>query len=486
MDRVYWSYTTAVVVADLAIRVGLSLRIIMRKRAASVSLAWLVVILLLPFAGAIIYLLLGEKRLGERRGRKFVEDLPVITAWLKELRQRTEVNWEHVNPECLPIARQIDATITAPAMPDNSLELIETPDAFFRSLVRDIDQATSSCYLEFYIWNQGGAADEVLQALIRACRRGVTCRVLLDSIGSRQFLHSSMTRLMRQSGIELVEALPAGIFRALFVRLDLRNHRKVITIDGRIAYTGSQNLVDPKYFRQDEGVGEWVDTMVRLRGPAVEALTASFIYDWAQETDGNLKQLLATSDIHPVEPVGNARVQIAPSGPGYGEDVIHNLLLTTIYAARHELILTTPYFVPDKAMLAALSSAAQRGVDVIIILPEKNDSKLVHYASRARFEALTAAGVKIMAYHGGLLHAKTITVDSDFCTFGSLNLDMRSFWINFEMTLFIYEKEFTCWVREMQTGYLKNCRQIRRDATQKQPFWERLKENTALLVAPLL
>jgi len=187
-----------------------------------------------------------------------------------------------------------------------------------------------------------------------------------------------------------------------------------------------------------------------------------------------------------VAPAGSGLVQLAPSGPGYGEDTIHNLLLTAIYAARRELILTTPYFVPDNAILAALRSAAQRGVEVTIIVPEKNDSRLVHYASRARFDALSQAGVRIMAFHGGLLHTKTITVDSDFCLFGSVNLDMRSFWLNFEMTLVIYDPAFTGRVRELQQGYLRQAREHDAATFRTRSFPQRLLENVALLLGPLL
>lgn len=486
MDKVYWVLTSSLLIADLAIRIGLSLRVIMRKRTASVSLAWLVIILLLPFVGAIIYLLFGENRIGERRAARAAAELPVIKKWSESLKNRIHVNWEKINPECEPLHCQIDAAINIPTMPDNHLELIERPEDFFKALIQDIDHATSSCFLEFYIWNEGGMADEVAHALIQARSRGVTCRILLDSIGSDEFLKSALANKMRQYGIEIFEALPAGVFRALFVRIDLRNHRKIVTIDGNIAYTGSQNLVDPKYFKQDQGVGEWIDTMVRVQGPVVEVMTASFIYDWLLETDKRLDDFRETADIHPVPPAGEVLVQLAPSGPGYGEDTIHNLLLTTIYAARKELILTTPYFVPDNAILAALKSAAQRGVEVTIIVPEKNDSKLVHFASRARYGELHRYGVRIMAFADGLLHSKNITVDNDFSLIGSVNLDMRSFWLNFEMTLFVYNKEFTGRLRDIQLRYIASSTEIDSEQFDNRSFGERLLENSALLLGPLL
>jgi len=486
MDRIYWLFTSAFFLTDLTIRIGLSLRVIMRKKAAPVTLAWLVVILLLPFFGAIIYLLFGENRLGERRAKRAATDLPLILRWAEELRQRSFIDWQEVNPECEPLHRQIDAAIGIPTMPGNRLSLLHTSDDFFHRLIADIELAQSSCFLEFYIWQSGGAADRVCTALKKARKRGVCCKLLLDSIGSKEFLAGEQCRDLKAHGVTIIECLPAGLFRALFVRIDLRNHRKIVTIDNQIGYTGSQNLVDPRFFKQEEGVGEWIDIMVRIEGPVVEILTTSFLYDWGLESGQNLEILSKEANVQPVPPAGDIPVQLAPSGPGYAEDTIHNLLLTTIYAARKELILTTPYFVPDNAILVALKSAAQRGVNVTIIVPEKNDSRLVHYASRARFSELAAAGVRIIAFTDGLLHAKTITVDNDFCLIGSVNLDMRSFWLNFEMTLFIYNKEFTSQVRALQLKYLRASTPLDEETFQKRSFKQRFLENTSLLVGPLL
>ena len=486
MDTVAWGLTGSLFLADLAIRIGFSLRVIMRKRAPSVSFAWLVVILMLPFGGAITYLLFGENRLGERRANRLIKDRPVVRARIGNQEEAPAIDWNAVNPECLPLDRQIMATTGIPTMPGNRLELIDAAERFFSLLIEDIGRAKSSCFLEFYILSEGGWADELINALLAACRRGVVCRLLLDSIGSKPFLRSRSAARLRAGGIAVAEALPAGLIRALFIRIDLRNHRKIAVIDNQIAYTGSQNLVDPRLFKQKNGVGEWVDAMVRITGPAAELLGAIFLFDWRLERASRPNDPPEIADLRPAAQAGDALVQLAPSGPGYGEDTIHDLLLTTIYAARRELILTTPYFAPDNAILAALKSAAQRGVEVTVIVPERNDSRLVQYASRARYEALTRAGVRIMAFSGGLLHAKTITVDGDFCLFGSVNLDMRSFWLNFEMTLFIYNKDFAGQVRQLQQRYLRQTTPHDAEAFGARSFGQRFLENIALLVSPLL
>jgi len=486
MEKYHLFLTTSILLADLAIRFILSLRVIMRKRQASATLAWLVLIQLIPFVGAILYLILGENRLGQKRAEHAASILPVFKNWVSSLEKRIKINKREINASCYPVELQALNVIGLPTLPGNDLELIDDANEFFHALIKDINQAQNFCFLEFYIWGEGGLADEVASAIMHAATRGVTCQILLDSIGSDSFLKSDLAKKIKFSGVEIVESLPAGIFRALFVRVDLRNHRKIAIIDGKIAYTGSQNLVDPRFFKQDEEVGEWIDTMVRVKGPVVEAMTATFLYDWFVESNKKPDEIGGIDSIVEVQPAGEAQVQLVPSGPGFVQEGIHDLLLTTIYAARKELILTTPYFVPDNPILAALKSAAHRGVEVTIIVPEKNDSKLVQYASRARYSELSLSGIKIMKFNDGLLHAKTITVDNDFSLIGSVNVDMRSFWLNFELTLFVYDKNFTATLKELQQKYIQRAKLLDSDHFSQRSFFTRLKENCALLVGPLL
>lgn len=495
----HWSYSltsTLVLLTDLLIRVALSLRVIMRKRPYGVSLAWLIVILLVPFIGGFFYLLFGENRIPERRAERSRIANSHYQQWLTTLKLRAPVNWEERNPECVPIHRQAETLVGLPAMAGNSLMLLTSPQTILESIIHEIDRATSTCHLQFYIWENGGCVDQVTEALIRAAKRGVTCRILLDSIGSRDFLKGRTVRQMRDAGIKIRESLPAGLFKMLFSRIDIRNHRKIVVIDGKVAFTGSQNMVDPAVFKMSAGVGNWVDVMVRVEGPVVESLAGTFISDWLLESDhdnfqpkdllSDIETVRKRGDINLCPSIGHSAIQLVPSGPGFAPEAIHSLLLTTIYAARKEIILTTPYFIPDEPLLAALKAAAQRGIDVKIIVPSKNDSRLVHYASRARYEELYKAGVQLFLFHGGLLHSKTITVDRSFSLFGSVNLDMRSFWLNFEATLFIYCEEFTQRLYELQKSYLKYSDEPDIIEFAARGVWEQLKENTVLLISPIL
>ena len=495
----HWSYTlfsTTWLLADLVIRIGLSLRVIMRKRPYGVSLAWLVVILLVPFLGGFFYLLFGENRIPEIRIERAKVSNNHYQHWLKTLRQRAPVSWQNLNPECAPLHRQAETLVGLPAMAGNKLTLIDTPEVIIGSIIAEIEKAGSTCHLQFYIWQEGGRVDRVIEALVRAAARGVICRLLLDSIGSREFLKSARAASMRNAGIKVQESLPAGLIKALFSRIDIRNHRKIVVIDGKIAFTGSQNMVDPDVFKKDAGVGNWIDVMVMVEGPVVESLAGTFISDWFLESDigqfrsesllKDIETVRQLGDIHPRPIAGDAAVQLVPSGPGFAPETIHSLLLTTIYAARHQLVMTTPYLIPDEPLLVALKAAAQRGVQVTIIVPKKNDSKLVHYASRARYEELAESGVKIRLFHGGLLHSKTITVDQDFALFGSVNLDMRSFWLNFEATLFIYNQAFTRKLFSIQQEYITQSNELDIVAFSNRGNFEKFKENTCLLVSPLL
>ena len=475
-----------IMAAHLSIIIGLYIRVVMRRRPVGVSLSWLILIFILPFAGAILYFLIGEQRLGRQRANRARELLGPYEAWLHSLPSDTLVDWSTLTPTCQPINRLAESIMGIPAKFGNKLDLIHEAESVLRSIITDIDRAQRTCHLEFYIWNEGGTADEVCEALIRAAKRGVICRILIDAVGSAKFLKSGLARRLRENGIELIAALPVGLFRMVFARLDLRIHRKIVIIDGEVAYTGSLNLVDPRFFKQEEGVGQWVDAMVRLEGPAVQSLGVIFLWDWEVETGQGIETLKDTSDLKALPLVGKASVQVVPSGPEVGNNPIHQLLLTSVYAARRELIITTPYFVPDESLHSALQSASRRGVDVTIILPEKVDSLLVRYASRSFFDDMLMSGIRILNFREGLLHTKSITIDGEVALFGTVNLDMRSFWLNFEVTLFVYDAVFVTRLRKLQQNYIEASQSIDSQLWHTRSPANRFVENAAQLLAPLL
>ena len=247
----YWG--EIVVFAHWAILIGFSVRVISKRRQVGVALAWLTVIAAVPFFGAAVYLLFGEKWLPRRALERAARIHPEFEAWQKDLCARSAVDWTELDPEAEPLHRQALASVGLPGIAGNRLTLLQDYGSVFDALIRDIDGAQESCHLEFYIWHDGGRADEVAEALMRARKRGIACRVLVDAFGSSDFVGGAMRRRLEEHGVEVAVALPPRF--PLFARLDLRNHRKVVVVDGEVAYTGSQNLVDPRFFKTKAKVG---------------------------------------------------------------------------------------------------------------------------------------------------------------------------------------------------------------------------------------
>ena len=471
-----------------AIVIAIAVRVIMRRPARGIALSWLLLIVALPYAGALLYLLIGERRIGRKRS----QGLDTLRTDFRTIAKSTipvdftTVDWPSLPPAAQAMDRLGRSLIGSATVRGSRLQLFSDTQSILAAIARDVDAAETSVLMEFYIWNEGGAADEVLEALIRAAGRGVRCRLLVDALGARPWWKGTQPKRLSDAGVQLHAALPVGLFRTLVGRTDLRLHRKIVVIDGATAWTGSMNLVDPRYFKQGAGVGEWVDAMVRVEGAVVNPLAATMIGDWILETGEPLEPLIASAGLGAARPEGAANIQVVPSGPGETMDGLLQMLLALINAAKHELVLTTPYLVPDDAMIVALRGAAGRGVEVTLIVPEKVDSFLTRYASRSYYDDLLEAGVAIQLYRGGLLHTKSISVDRTMSMFGTVNLDMRSLWLNYEVALFVYQPEFTEALRALQQTYVEQSARLDPGNWALRPFRERLLENTLRLFSPLL
>jgi cardiolipin synthase len=478
--------TYAFVLVHLTVQFLLAFRVLMQRRPVGETLAWMLVIFIFPIFGPVFYLLLGELRLGQRRARRFENLYAPIRDWLRQLEARFESDHLQLSSKADQLSHLGKQTFGLPTLPGNEIELIDSWQAAFHRLIADIDSAVSTCHLEFYICEIGGEVDRVLEALLCARSRNVKCRILVDALGSRRFLKSQLAQRLRDAGVQIQDALTGGILRLPFVRFDIRMHRKIVVIDGRIAYTGSLNLVDPRYFKKDSGVGQWIDAMIRIQGPAVEPLAITFLADWYIESNTSLNELQQSGDAIPQKKIGEAAAQVLPSGPAYIRGAIEQILIMAAYSAREELVLTTPYFVPNETLLMALASAAQRGVKVILIVPARVDSRLVRHASQASKGELLNAGVRIANFNGGLLHTKSVTVDGEISLFGSVNLDPRSLRLNFEISLAVYDRTFTQRLRKLQQSYIDRSQLMDPEAWQRRSLGQRVAENAARLLSPLL
>ncbi|MFM7845701.1 MAG: cardiolipin synthase [Planctomycetota bacterium] len=486
MDSDFRTIWVALTLLHVAIQVILSVRVVMRRRPVGVTFAWLTIILAVPLLGALIYLFVGELRLGTRRAKAVSEIHGPLLTWLRNHSHWDEEAWRGLPDHRRDLARLAESATGLPPLAGNQLELLPGADDAFARLIADLDAARETIYLEFYIWHAGGWADRVAAALRRAAERGVRCYVLLDDVGSRTFLQSGQAEELRRAGVQVTAALPVSLMRTLFRRYDLRLHRKIVVIDQRIGYVGSLNLVDPRYFKTEAGVGQWIDALARICGPAVTALSVTFLEDWQVETGESVRSLGANLVDRAPASAGSAIVQVLPSGPAVEALTMQEVLLMAIYAARHEITLTSPYFVPEETLQAALIGAARRGVRVRLIVPAKEDSILVRFASQAYRGDLAAAGVEVLEFSGGLLHTKSVMIDGELSLFGSLNLDPRSFFLNFEVTVAVYDLLFATELGKLQESYAVSCQPLDHAEWQSRSAVRKFAQNVARLVGPLL
>ncbi len=484
----YW--TELLVLFHFCLSVTIALRVIYSRRTSSAALAWLTALFAFPILGVITYLLIGEPKLGRERAKRHAELLAFHDAFADRF----------LPPPCEPasetrfrqIARLIQGEARYVPTGGNQTRLLADTDAILRAFTADIHAAQHCCLLAFYIVEGSGRVEAVLEALMQAAGRGVRCQLLADALGSSSFWRSPWPQRLRDAGVEVTEALPVGVLKSLWVRSDLRNHRKILVVDYRIAYTGSYNLVDPRLFKQNAGVGEWVDAVMRCEGPIAQELAAMFYGDWAVENDHNLSATLErlngyVDEMPPRAPAsGGSQLQVVPSQPGGDTALVYDVLCNALNVAQERVVISTPYFVPDEALLNTLIITARRGVEVVLILPRRVDSRLVRYASRAYYQPLLDAGVRLKMYDGGLLHTKAVVIDGRFALFGTVNMDMRSFYLNLELSLAVYTPETVAAIGTLLYGYLKDSEAVSLKKWQQRRRVQRFIERCVRLVSPLL
>lgn len=459
-----------------------TLRIIFTRKTISAAMAWLLIIYVVPLLGAILYFLFGELRLGRRRGEKaasmrdpYVADLRQLAAPLESKNQTNLPSLQNAVHNIL--ARQLGVG----PLPYDNFDVLATASQVFTQLLEDINAAAHSIRMEFYIWDSNGRVHEVEEALIAACKRGVKVELLIDDAGAWRFFFSKGYKGMKEAGIRIIEALPVSPIRLPFRRADIRMHRKVIVIDHELAYTGSMNMADPLYFNKHARVGQWVDAMVRFRGPAAVGLSRLFSWDWEVETG---ERSLDAMDTRKTQ--GEASMAIIPSGPGLSADLISQIMLCAIYRADQSITICTPYFVPTEPIFEALCQAADRGVTICIIVPKRNDSWLVSWSSRAFYDSLLRAGAEIRLFEGGLLHTKAMIIDEEMALFGTVNLDARSLQVNFELSLALFHPDTCGAICDLIQTYHGASEAIDPARWQRRSVFKRLRERLVFFLSPLL
>lgn len=457
---------------------GLSVRVLLRPRRDPASrVAWILFIMALPYVGALTYLMLGEVRPNKGRVPQKLSESTLPDFF-------TQAPNELI-PDISASGFSIGQSISGfKPVGGNTGYLLDNSNATIDAIVADIDAAQEHVHLLFYIWLADNNGRKVVDALIRAARRGVTCRAIVDDLGSRNFIRSEYWTAMKEAGVQLARAQLIGnlMFRILKGRVDIRNHRKIVVIDNRVTYCGSQNCADPEFAIKAK-YAPWVDAVIRLEGPVVRQNQYLFLTDWLICTNEDCREL-AQRPMPPAEP--GFLAQVIGSGPENHYSATPELFATLIFSARKELVITTPYYVPDDFMQAALCSSARRGVATSLVLPARNDSWFVGAASRSNYSELLEAGVRIHEYTGGLLHAKTLTIDGEMTLIGSANMDRRSFELNFENNILLHDQGLTQAIRCRQAEYIAQSNPVNQADVDAWSMPYRLRNNVLAILSPLL
>ena len=474
--------TWALFAAHLSLQIIFIVRALLRPhREPSSRMAWVLVIALAPVVGVVAYILFGEVNLG----RKAVEQLRAAVAELPPAESIAGPSAEaDIAERHVPLFRVGQSVNHFLPVGGNRAELLPNSASAIAAMVKDIDAARSSVHVLFYIWLDDASGRSVMEALKRAAGRGVTCRAMADDLGSRALIHSPLWRDMAAAGVKLARALPIGnpLLRPFKGRIDMRNHRKIVVIDNRITYCGSQNCADAA-FAVKAKFAPWVDVMARFEGPVVRQNQHLFASNWMAQVEEDLAPLFA----EPLPaPQPGFVAQVIGTGAGVRYSAMPETFVALMNAAREELVITTPYYVPDEPLQAALCAAARRGVSTTIVFPKRNDSWIVAAASRSYYSDLLEAGVNIREYVGGLLHAKTLTLDGEVTLIGSANIDRRSFELNAENNILLCDATFTRAMRARQQVFLDAATPVTRDDADAFSAPRRLWNNTIAMLGPVL
>lgn len=457
-----------------------------RKEPKSVW-AWLLILYFIPVLGFIFYLLIGTDMHKQKMFRtKEIEDKLNDAIRHQETRihnQELEISY----PEMRDYEDLMLYNLHAAGgilTNDNQVCFFVDGKEKFKSLIQDLEKAEHSIHIQYYIIRDDEVFQEVLEVLKRKVKEGVEVRILYDGMGGGRFIRKSVWRGIQAMGIETAEFFPAA-FGSLQMRINYRNHRKIVVIDGKVGYVGGFNMAR-EYIGLDEKFGYWRDTHMRIEGSAVDSLQVRFILDWnfaARNKTLKFESYLAEPDC---ASKGNCPIQIVTSGPDSLEQSIRNTYLRLIHKAQHSIYIQTPYFIPDESIMSALSIAVQSGVEVNIMIPCKPDHPFVYWATYSYVGELVLLGANCYTYTNGFLHAKGIVVDEKVLCYGTANMDIRSFALNFEVNAVLYDEEKAKEMTEYFKADLQYAKKITKDMYLGRNLLVRFKEQVSRLLSPLL
>lgn len=482
-ETVAWWIAAFLLLLDLVIRTT-AIIVIPRNRRPTAAMAWLLAVFFIPFIGVFLFLLIGNPRLPRARRRKQDQINEYIAQTSEHLHFGTLR--PHAPSWFGPLVEMNQKLGALPLSGDNGAHLISDYQESLDAMAAAIREAKEYVHVEFYILQSDEATDDFFRAMEEVASRGVEVRVLLDHWANRwKPRYRATIKRLNAMGADWQLMLPVQPLKGKMQRPDLRNHRKLLVVDGKVAFLGSQNVTASTYNlpKNIKRGLNWVDLMVRIDGPVVLSVNAIFLSDWYSETDEVLEEIdIAHADIGS----GDLDCQVVPSGPGFEVENNLRLFLGLLYAAKHKIMIVSPYFVPDEALLLAVTAAVDRGVHVELFVSEQGDQAMVYHAQRSYYEFLLKAGVRIWMYRKPyILHTKTLTIDDEVAVIGSSNMDMRSFGLNLEVSMLVRGEEFVTEMRAVEDKYRSLSRELTLEEWMQQPLRSTVLDNLARLTSAL-
>ncbi len=483
--QIDWTFIGVVsFLIDWVLRIGFLLYI-PQKRKPNAAIAWLLVIFLLPGLGILLFLIIGSPKLPKRRrdDQKQIDTMIAATTQSMPDEQTglTKEQWTRFEP-IINLTRSLGKL---PAVGGNSVTILPDYNGAIEDITKQISRAKEFVHLEYFIVVLDDTTEALFDAMEAAVKRGVKVRMLIDGMGYKRYPKGKqMRKRLTDIGVEWHHMLPFTLHPKRYTRPDLRNHRKIVVIDDAIAYIGSQNLVLNSYHRKDDV--RYEELVARVSGPIVRECSAVFAGDWFAETNERLAKA-TDPKLRPLPAkTGKVLAQILPSGPNYDTENNAHLFAEVIHAARKRVFITNPYFVPDDPILNAVTSAARRGVEVIILNSESMDQWMVGHAQRSYYAELLRAGVKVYLYKKPiLLHAKHMTIDDDIAIIGSSNMDIRSFVLDLECVLVTYTPSVVSDLKKVQAKNLKRATLLTATTWSQRKFMDKFRDSIARLTAAL-
>jgi len=481
-----WVWTILVFVVDYTIRI-VAIFVVPRNRRPTAGMAWLMAIFLWPVPGLAFFLLIGGNRLPRRRREAQAQATQIISDVADREEATIGTSLDTLPPgisHAVTLGRSLGAQ---PMVRGNAASICIDYEASIAEMAAAVRSAREYVYIEFYIFVLDDTTHDFFEAMREAVCRGVDVRVLLDHVSAVRNPGAKRTRrMLNEIGVSWAYLLPVRPWRGQWQRPDLRNHRKLVVVDGKIGFMGSQNLVDSSYNKPGNlrrGL-HWRDLMVRVEGAAALGLEAVFLSDWYVETGESVKSF-GDVGLRAVTP-GELDCQVVPSGPGFGRENNLQVFVSLLYTAKHRISITSPYFIPEGAIMHALRAATARGVYVELFVSEIGDQAVVYHAQRSYYEELLNAGVRIFMYRPPyILHSKHFTIDDRVAVVGSSNMDQRSFNLNMEVSMVVHGASFVRELDEVVSVYHANSRELTLEEWKKQPLRSQLLDGLARLTSAL-